>query len=71
MNQEFANVWKPTTLKESFQGKKFTLLWNPEAQSLRVESAEDGVSWAYSFWFAWYAFHPETEVYSTDSPTAD
>jgi len=19
--------------------------------------------WAYSFWFAWYAFHPKTEVF--------
>lgn len=69
--QKFANVWKPTTLQETFEGKKFTLLWNPEAQSLRVEAADEGVDWAYSFWFAWYAFHPETEIYSADSPATD
>ncbi|MBI1310070.1 DUF3179 domain-containing protein [bacterium] len=36
----------------------------PSADSLRVVTADDGIQWMYSLWFAWYAFHPETQVLS-------
>jgi len=63
---EFSKVWKETTIQQSLNGHQFELEWNPEAQSLRVVSADEGITWNYAFWFAWYAFHPETEVYATD-----
>lgn len=51
-------------LSEQIAGKKFTIFFDPKAKSARVEQADDGVQWAYSFWFAWYAFHPKTEVFA-------
>lgn len=53
-----------TTLKDSLEGKQFTLTYNADAQSLRVSQADEGVNWVYSLWFAWYAFRPETEVFA-------
>jgi len=50
---------------DTINGKKFTLAFNPSANSIRVVSADEGVEWMYSLWFAWYAFRPETEVYSS------
>lgn len=51
-------------LGERIEGKKFTISFDPKAKSARIEQADDGVQWAYSFWFAWYAFHPKTEVFA-------
>ena len=40
----------------------------PEVAPLvRVVEAHPNVQWMYSLWFAWYAMHPETEVYRADS----
>lgn len=47
-------------------GKSITIYYDGYADSLRVEKADAGVRWMYSMWFAWYAFHPETEVYSPE-----
>lgn len=44
-------------------GKKVVIEFNPQARSLRVAEADNGVRWMYSLWFAWHAFRPETEVY--------
>ncbi len=44
-------------------GKRIVIEFNPEAQSLRVAEANEGVEWMYSLWFAWHAFRPETEVF--------
>lgn len=41
----------------------FTVVFDPESASLRVRDASPGVQWMYSFWFAWAAFRPETEIY--------
>lgn len=49
------------------QGKKLSISYNHEAHSARVEQADDGVHWVYSFWFAWFAFHPKTDVFATHS----
>ena len=43
-------------------GKRFVVAFNPEADSLRVVEADEGVTWMYSLWFSWYAMHPGTEV---------
>ena len=44
-------------------GKRLVVEYLPDAGSLRVAEAEHGVEWMYSLWFAWYAMHPETEVF--------
>ena len=53
-----------TELQDEIDGHYLTLAYNPEAQSVRVVEAEEGIEWMYSLWFAWYAFHPDTEIYS-------
>lgn len=55
---------KAIELTDVLDGKRVTLAYNPVAKSLRVVTADDGVSWMYSFWFAWYAFRPDTDVFS-------
>ncbi len=44
-------------------GIPLTIEYRSGPNSLRVLSAGEGVHWLYSFWFAWYAFHPETEIH--------
>lgn len=59
----FKHLTEPTELEQELAGKKFTLIYNPDAKSLRVANADQDLSWMYSFWFAWYAFYPEAELY--------
>lgn len=51
------------SVTEQLDGKSFTVTFNPDTGSLRVSEADDGIHWVYSYWFAWYAFHPETTVF--------
>ena len=53
-------------VEDSLDGKHYIIDYNPVSNTLRVEQAEDGVQWMYSFWFAWHAMHPESEVYFAD-----
>jgi hypothetical protein len=46
-----------------FAIERAAIEYNPEARSLRVLEADEGLQWMYSLWFAWYAFRPETEVF--------
>ena len=62
--ENFAQVTKQITLNEKLGGKKFTLLYEPSSKSLRVIDGGEEVEQIYAFWFAWYAFYPETELYS-------
>ncbi len=48
---------------DAIGGKSITIEYDREHQTLRVIKADEGVSWLYSFWFAWYALHPDTTVY--------
>jgi len=50
-------------LEDSLDGKRVVIEYIPDANTLRVAQADEGVQWMYSLWFAWYAFHPETEVF--------
>ena len=52
-----------TLVEDELDGHSLRLRYNPNFDSLRVEHADDGVNWVYSLWFAWYAFHPQTDVY--------
>ena len=46
-------------------GKWFKIIYNKEAQSAIVQT-EDGKIYpsVTLFWFAWYTFHPDTEIYT-------
>ncbi len=51
-------------VEDVLDGKRIVIEFNPAARSLRVVEADQGVHWMYSLWFAWYAFHPETDILS-------
>ena len=48
---------------DTLDGKSIVIEFNPQARSLRVTQADDGVYWMYSLWFAWYALRPDTDVF--------
>lgn len=54
---------RPPTVKDSVGGRNVTIQFIPAANTLRVVEADEGVSWMYSFWFAWYAFRPHTDIF--------
>lgn len=53
-----------TTARVSVAGKNTLVEYDNKSGTLRVIEADDGVNWMYSLWFAWYAFHPETDLYT-------
>jgi hypothetical protein len=55
---------QPLQLKERLDGKHFTLLYEPRTRTARITESDQGVHHMYALWFAWYAFHPETELYT-------
>lgn len=54
-------------VKDELAGQSIQVRYNPTHQSAEVFDANGyalpGVT---LFWFAWYAFHPETEVYRVE-----
>lgn len=63
----FAPIRQPQEFSETLAGRQFTLHYDPRHRSLRVIHSDAGLQWMYAFWFAWYAFHPETELFQLDS----
>ena len=53
----------PVRLEQQLAGKFFAMVYNPASRSIRIEQAAEGVEWMYAFWFAWAAFHPQTEIW--------
>lgn len=53
---------KSIQVEQEVNGKKIVLAFDAADQTLRVVSADEGLQWLNSFWFAWYAFRPQTEV---------
>ncbi len=55
---------KGKDLNDSFQGKKLTIKYKPSSKSAEIFDAEGNpIPAVTNFWFAWFAFHPDTEVY--------
>lgn len=46
----------------NLHGQEFVVGYDAVANSLRVRSSAEGLNWTNSFWFAWYAFHPDTQI---------
>jgi hypothetical protein len=57
----------PARFTDEFHGTQVEIAFDEKAQTASVYSA-DGIEMptVLAFWFAWYAFHPETEVYRPD-----
>lgn len=60
----FTDHDEPFEFQDDLAGKKLTLAYTPEARSLRVVSADEGLHWMYALWFAWYAFRSHTDIYA-------
>ena len=49
---------------DMFMDRKLNVHWNEKARSAHITDEEGNmIVTTTAFWFAWYAFHPETEVY--------
>lgn len=50
------------TYSGSLNGKSFQVKLELKSKSLRMTSADEGLNWLNAYWFAWYAFHPNTKI---------
>jgi hypothetical protein len=51
-------------LTDQINGQRVRIHFNPRAQSASVTDTEGRpVPSVMAFWFAWYAFHPDTQVF--------
>jgi len=48
---------------DSLHSTKFTIQFNSSTRSAIVVSSSKPIVYITTYWFAWYAFHPDTEVY--------
>jgi hypothetical protein len=54
---------------DSLNGKKYTVIWDEEGNSAKAVSSEGiPLQQIQGFWFAWFAFHPTTKIYSITQP---
>lgn len=62
LNKNNEDVFEDTVNEQSF-----SVHWNSEQQSGYImNSDEKMVPVVQSYWFAWYAFHPDTDVFKSD-----
>ncbi len=56
---------------DTVNNSDLTIHWNKQHQSGEIYIGRKNITVIQAFWFAWFAFHPETEVYkATTSETA-
>jgi hypothetical protein len=49
---------------DEFQGRSVTVFYDNENESARIVGDKgQEIPTLIAFWFAWYAFHPDTEIY--------
>ncbi|MDE2505817.1 MAG: DUF3179 domain-containing protein [Planctomycetota bacterium] len=60
----FTEAQGPRDIRDEIGGRKLRLYSDPRSSTLRVVEADRGLHWMYALWFAWYAFHPTTDVFS-------
>lgn len=54
---------------DRFAGQVLTIHWDKRNQQAKITDASGKIlPTIESFWFAWYAFHPDTEVFKQESP---
>ena len=57
---------QPTTFADSINGQKIEVHYNDESKTAFITDTEGSpLPSITGFWFAWYAFYPDTVVYST------
>lgn len=64
---EELEAYGETVLKETVNGKRLRIHWDPASESAEVTDAGgERYPSTVGFWFAWYAFYPDTEVFEAD-----
>lgn len=55
----------PARFSDEFRERRFDVLFDKEHRTARIVDANgEEIPTTIAFWFAWYAFHPDTEVYT-------
>lgn len=55
----------PGQFTDEFQGRRFEVIYDKKNQTARIVDPEGiELPTLLVFWFAWYAFHPDTEIYT-------
>jgi len=54
-----------TSLLDSLNGVKYTIGFDSSNRSAKIIKSSKPIKYVTSYWFAWYTFHPDTEVYSS------
>jgi len=53
-----------SSFEDDIGGKRFRIFWDEEHETASIETlGGEKITSTVAFWFAWYAFHPQTEVY--------
>ena len=54
-------------IKDSFQNEDLVIKYDPESNTAEIlDELGKPIPAVTSFWFAWFAFHPETEIFKAD-----
>lgn len=56
---------KQSVISDEFAGRHFTIHWDRDSQQAALkDSSGERIAAIEGFWFAWFAFHPDTEVFT-------
>jgi len=62
----------PGRFTDEFQGREFEVLFDAENRTARIlDGNGNEIPTTIAFWFAWYAFHPDTEIYTRQELVSD
>lgn len=59
----FGKGGQPQVFTDRIGDKQLTIKVNPGTGTFVVKQADEGIHWMNSLWFAWAAFHPDTEIF--------
>ncbi len=52
---------------DEFQGEQYEVYYDDRNQTARIlDASGNELPALIAFWFAWYAFHPDTEIYTAN-----
>ena len=59
----------PAQFADEFQGIRFEVQYDHKNKTAQIIDARgEAIPTVLAFWFAWYAFHPNTEIYKAKQP---
>lgn len=59
----FDKIKEKPVFTDNFAGEVLNFEFDVENQSLKVWQGDQRIPFVQAYWFAWYAFYPETEIY--------